>query len=180
MKKPLSYQITEYDSLATSIINALKYTLDKKAIPVEVVNSVFELTFKRDNSNISEFITWLDEYNIASNLGVKFSRIQSSEMNEENVANMTKSGGVIISRCYGNQFVLVTGIDEFNTYLFDPYYLDMDFHVEDEDYKIISDEPFKYNRIVHNNRFFSNEDKTYSLTDEKECILVESTFKEIS
>lgn len=171
MKKPLGYQNTEYDSLTTTIMNAFKYLQDRSVIPLEILNAANEITLK-NSEGLTEFVEWLSEYSKTQNLGVKFSVMNNSDINENTISNITQNGGAVIAKCYGNQYVLVTGIDEVNTYLFDSYYLDIDFAKEDEDYKIINDEE-KYNRIVHNTRFFSQEDKSYSLTKIKECILVQ-------
>lgn len=170
MKQPLSYQNTEYDSLATSILNALHYLTNRNDLPLEIVGATNELTLSKSEPKVEEFISWLNSFNKQNDLSIVLEKTNS--LDESKVQEIIKEGNVIIANCYGNHFVLVTGIDEVNTYLFDPYYLDIDFVAEDEDYKIICDEPLKYNRIVHNTRFFSNQDKAYSLISTKEHILV--------
>ena len=173
MKKPLGYQNTEHDSLATSFINALKYVLNKKEISLEILNKINELNLK-NNELENDFITRINECAKNENLNIELTKLPSNEINEETIKKITEDSGAIISKCYGNHYVLITKIDEVNIFLFDPYYLDLDYPKEDDEYKIICDEPFKYNRIVHNDRFLNSQEKSYSLAKPQECIVIKS------
>ncbi len=174
MKKPLGYQNTEHDSLSTTVMNAFNYLLDKTEIPVEILNAANELTLNKNDIKITDFLIWLNDFTKSHELDIKFKELPSSDITANSMSMQTQNGNAFIAKCHGNHFVLITKIDEVNTYLFDPYYLDIDFPKEDEDYKIICDEQFKYNRIVHNERFFNSQEKSYSLANPKECILVET------
>lgn len=172
MKKPLSYQNSEDDSLTTTILNALKYVSTNGEVPIEILSATNELTLNKNDIKLNDYLSWLNDFNKTHDLNVNFALVPNSELNEEFVRKEISEGGVFIAKCHENHYVLITGVDEVNTYLFDPYYLDIDFNKNDEEYKIICDEESKYNRIVHNSRFFLDKEKSYSLSNPTECILV--------
>jgi len=66
-------------------------------------------------------------------------------------------------------YVLLTGVDESNIYMFDPYYEDefTDEHwsqfIPEGDVELILDKPLRYNRIVPFGYFNREEDLLYAL-----------------
>lgn len=76
-----------------------------------------------------------------------------------------RSNAAVLSLCaffYDEwHYVLFTGIDDKNIYLFDPYYRTEPFN--ESDIKIVLDKPFEYNRIVPIEYFNSLDEKLYSL-----------------
>ena len=79
--------------------------------------------------------------------------------------DVLNNNGVIVARCWqeNEHYVLITKIDDNFAYLFDPYYLDKDYYVNDEDVAIVLHETFTYNRIVKIERLFDESLKDFSL-----------------
>ena len=76
-----------------------------------------------------------------------------------------------------DHYIIVTKIDKKYVYIFDPYYLEKDYYKKDKSIKIILNKPFTHNRKVDINRFFSNDNKDFSLgeTTKRECVLINKT-----
>ena len=83
---------------------------------------------------------------------------------------------VIVARCWQDDehYVLITKIDDNFAYIFDPYYLEEDYYVEDDDVAIVLHETFTHNRIVKLDRLFDESKKDFSLMkeDERSIILI--------
>ena len=65
-------------------------------------------------------------------------------------------------------------IDDNFAYVFDPYYLEEDYYVEDEDVAIVLYETFTHNRLVKLDRLFDESLKDFSLLekDKRSVILI--------
>ena len=50
MKSPLRYQITEYDSGATAILNGISYLLDREKINPALISSVYRYSLDSGNN----------------------------------------------------------------------------------------------------------------------------------
>ena len=76
--------------------------------------------------------------------------------------------GVIIARCWQDteHYVLITKIDDNFAYIFDPYYLEEDYYVKDDDVAIVLHETFTHNRLVKIERLFDESLKDFSLLEE--------------
>ena len=85
----------------------------------------------------------------------------------ERMKNSLDNNGVVIARCWQatEHYVLITKIDDNFAYLFDPYFLNEDYYVEDEDVAIVLYETFTHNRIVKIERLFDESLKDFSLLE---------------
>ena len=81
--------------------------------------------------------------------------------------DVLNESGVIIARCWqdSEHYVLITKIDDYFAYIFDPYYLDKDYYANDEDVAIVTHEDFTHNRLVKIERLFDESGKDFSLLD---------------
>ena len=57
---------------------------------------------------------------------------------------------------------MITKIDDCFAYIFDPYYLDKGYYVNDEDVAIATHEDFTHNRLVKIERLFDESHKDFS------------------
>ena len=78
------------------------------------------------------------------------------------------NNGVIIARCWQDteHYVLITKIDDTFAYIFDPYYLDENYYVNDDDVAIVLHDTFTHNRLVKIDRLFDESLKDFSLLEE--------------
>ena len=85
-----------------------------------------------------------------------------------------RRGGAAVTRVFFDEwhYVLLTGWENDQVFLFDPYYRDTPF--EQEEIRCVTDHPFAYNRIVPQS-FFNREDlDIYALgpIDTREAVLL--------
>ena len=82
--------------------------------------------------------------------------------------------GVAIARCWqeSEHYVIITKIDNYFAYIFDPYYLDKDHYVGDEDIAMVFHEEFTHNRLVKIGRLFDESNKDYSLSEKSRRLVI--------
>lgn len=67
---------------------------------------------------------------------------------------------------------MLTHLDDKYAYLFDPYYLNINYYDNDKDIEIIKDKPFEYNRKVTKFRMDSESKKDFSIIKGKEGMII--------
>lgn len=72
-------------------------------------------------------------------------------------------------------YVLITKVDEYFAYIFDPYYLEEEAFVKDSAISIVLNQCFTHNRLVTLPRLMSTERKNFSLLNlnDRQVILLE-------
>lgn len=181
MKVPLRYQNTEYDCGTTSFINALAYLYDREDFPVELLKQIYRFTLdvkgpegitgeggtsKKHTELLSD---WFVEYaNKNSDFDISCKVLKGKDVTIENIKEILDKNGVAIARCWqeSEHYVIITKIDDYFAYIFDPYYLDKDYYVGDEDIAMVFHEEFTHNRLVKIDRLFDESHKDYSLLEE--------------
>ena len=109
---------------------------------------------------------WLNE-----NASKKGMNIKCTYIDKENVSIYNKEidkindGAVAILRVYQDveHYCLLTKIDNEFAYLFDPYYLNINYYDKDDEVEIIKDRPFEFNRKVKKERIENENNKDFSL-----------------
>ena len=181
MKIPLRYQDTEYDCGTTSFINALAYLYDREDFPVELLKQIYRFTLdvkgpegitgeggtsKKHAELLSD---WFVKYaNQNNGFGINCKVLKGKDVTIENIKAILDKNGVAIARCWqeSEHYVIITKIDNYFAYIFDPYYLDKDYYLGDEDIVMIFHEEFTHNRLVKTRRLFDESHKDYSLLEE--------------
>lgn len=180
MKVPLRYQNTEYDCGTTSFINALAYLYDRENIPVELLKQIYRLTLdikgpegisgeggtsRKHAELLADY--FVDYANKNNNFDIKCKILRGKGVSIENMKEALDKQGVVIARCWqeSEHYVLITKIDDYFAYIFDPYYLNKDYYVDDEDVAIVTHEDFTHNRLVKIKRLFGESHKDFSLLD---------------
>ena len=123
----------------------------------KVGTSVYAMKFLSD---------WLNE-----NASKKGMNIKCTYIDKENVSIYNKEidkindGAVAILRVYQDveHYCLLTKIDNEFAYLFDPYYLNINYYDKDDEVEIIKDRPFEFNRKVKKERIENENNKDFSL-----------------
>ena len=180
MKVPLRYQNTEYDCGTTSFVNALAYLYDREYIPVELLKQIYRLTLdikgpegisgeggtsRKHAELLADY--FVDYANKNNNFDIKCKILRGKGVTIENMKEALDKQGVVIARCWqeSEHYVLITKIDDYFAYIFDPYYLNKDYYVDDEDVAIVTHEDFTHNRLVKIKRLFGESHKDFSLLD---------------
>lgn len=163
MKNPLHYQLSEYDCGPTSMLNAMAYLFEREQLSPELIRNIMlycldcygkdGATGKSGTSCMAMMFlsNWLNGFCTAGHLPVS-SRFLSGE-----AVNFSQNGFLRDALCRGGvavvrvdfegwHYVLLTGIQGENVYIFDPYYREVPFG--GEEIKIVIDHPGEYNRIV--------------------------------
>lgn len=184
MKTPLRYQITEFDCGTVSLLNAVSYLYDREEIPSELIRAIYTYTLNchnvkgimNDKKMINDLCDWITKYSKNHDFNLECVHLVNEEVNYDNILSCIKNNGAVFIRCYQEDphYVIITNINELNTYIFDPYYLEYDNYERDAEVRSVQSKPFEYNRIVRTSRVFSESMKDFSLgkVSKRECVLM--------
>ena len=187
MKVPLRYQNTEYDCGTTSFVNALAYLYDREDVPVELLKAIYKFTLDVEGKDGIEgtggtsrkhaelLAKYFVEYaNNNENFDINCIILSGSDVTLDKMREVLNKNGVIIARCWQEteHYVLITKIDDTFAYIFDPYYLEEDYYVDDEDVAIVLHETFTHNRIVKIERLFDESLKDFSLLEKSKRSII--------
>ncbi len=187
MKVPLRYQNTEYDCGTTSFVNALSYLYDRENIPVELLKAIYRFTLDVEGKDgvegtggtsrkhAQELAKYFVEFaNSNEKFDIKCKILYGENVTLENMKESLENNGVIIARCWqdAEHYILITKIDENFAYIFDPYYLEEDYYVNDEDVAIVLHETFTHNRLVKIDRLFDESLKDFSLLEKNKRAII--------
>ena len=189
MKILLKYQNTEYDCGPTSFVNALSYLYHREEIPIELIKAIYKYTLDVKNKegitgkggtsrkNTKKLAEYFNKYSENNNFNIIAKQLSKKEVTLEEIQNSIKRGGVIVARCFQDveHYVLITNIDDTNSYIFDPYYDEEEEYASDNMVTLILDKPYLYNRIVPIKRLFSEKNENFSLMkkNKRSIILIE-------
>ena len=182
-KTPLSYQITEYDCGQTTLLNALRYMFKRCEILPNVIKTIMQYTLDlNDNEGeigkggtsiyAMEYLSnWINEISTHSEMKMVTQILKGEEANIDNekIKYCIDKGGCAILRVWQSEehYVLCTKIEQEYVYLFDPYYLNINYYDTDEECEIIKDRPFEFNRKVSKERLSKLNKEDFSLVDGK-------------
>lgn len=167
MKTPLRYQATDADCGKTSFVNAFMYLFERSEIPPQVVDFVTRVTgdcnlavngyYRGTSAHALAFMAaWCNDYLVKAGLPVRCQALAGDEVSmaeDSPLVRGLREGAVAVCGCrlFVDHYVLMTGIDDENVYLFDPYYESYPpehFTLPDEGVAWVDDAPFSHNRIV--------------------------------
>lgn len=163
MNNPLRYQISEYDCGPTSMLNAMSYLFRRDEIPPEIIRNIMLYCLdcfgadgasgKSGTSRMAMMFlsNWLNGFGKAGYLPISSCYLSGDAVNfcqDSSLRDALLRGGaaVVLVDLDGWHYVLLTGIQGEQVFLFDPYYLDAPF--ENEEIQMVTDHPTAYNRIV--------------------------------
>ena len=182
MKVPLRYQNTEYDCGTTSFVNALAYLYDREDIPVKLLKAIYKFTLDAEDNmgttqEQAELLTkYFVEYASDNQFDIKCEILKDDDINIYKMKEVLNKNGVVIARCWQEEehYILITKIDDYFAYIFDPYYLEEDCYAKDDDVAIVLHQSFTHNRIVKIERLFDESKKDFSLLekDKRSIILL--------
>lgn len=189
MKNPLHYQISDYDCGPTSILNAISFLFEREEIPPEIIRNIMlycldcynaeGIAGKCGTSRMAMMFlsNWVNGFGKIGQLDIssKYISCEQVYMSSSSYINDTlRRGGAVVVRLFYDEwhYVTLTGIENGMVYLFDPYYREEEF--EDDNIKLIQDNPFSYNRVVPEEYFNCKEEKMYAFgaIDGREAVLI--------
>ena len=139
MKNLLNYQSSEYDCGPVSLTNAIRYLFDREVIYPDIIKYIM--------------LYCLDSYNENGEIGKRGTSACISC--DSRIGKALRQGGAVLLRLFldVSHYVLLTGIEGDNVYLFDPYYEELDDPELDQEYfedgiAFITDQPKRANRVV--------------------------------
>jgi len=187
-KTPLDYQITEYDCGTTTLLNALRYLFKRSEISPEIFKFIMQYTLDKTNSNgesckggtstyALEFLcNWLNENGLKKGMNINCKIIPSEDCSIYNkeLEETIKAKGVAILKVYQDceHYCLLTDLDDTYAYIFDPYYLNINYYNNDPCCEIIKDRPFEFNRKVLKTRIEEKSTKDFSLAGDKNTDII--------
>jgi len=189
MKNPLLYQRSEYDCGPTAMLNAISYLFDREEIPPELIRNIMlycldcygadSVSGKSGTSCTAMMFlsNWLNGFGKVGRLPVSSQYLTGRDVYidaQSFICDGLRRGGAVVVRLFFDEwhYVLLTGWENDQVFLFDPYYRDTPF--EQEEIRCVTDHPFAYNRIVPQS-FFNREDlDIYALgpIDTREAVLL--------
>ncbi len=190
-KTPLDYQITEYDCGTTTLLNALRYLFKRSEISPEIFKYIMQYTLDKSNeygenckggtsTYALEFLcNWLNENSIKKQMPMHCTVLSKEDCSIYNkkLEETIKRNGVAILRVWQGceHYCLLTKLDENYAYLFDPYYLNINYYDSCNYCEIIKDKPFEFNRKVLKQKIDDKSHDDFVLIDgnDSEIILIE-------
>lgn len=197
MKNPLHYQISEYDCGPTSMLNALSFLFEREDIPPEVIRNIMLYTLDCYSNEghpgmsgtspmaMMFLSNWLNRFRQIKQLNVISEYITGEQVfigETGHINDALKRGGAVVVRLFYDvpHYALLTGVDEKNIYMFDPYYEDefTEEHwsqfIPEGDIKLVLDKPLNYNRIVPFGYFNREDNVLYALGrfEDREAVIL--------
>lgn len=170
MKNLLNYQSSEYDCGPVSLTNAIRYLFDREVIYPDIIKYImlYCLDSYNENGEIGKrgtsasamyFLSnWLNQFGRVKNFPISCEFLSGKEVCvscDDRIGKALRQGGVVLLRLFldVSHYVLLTGIEGDNVYLFDPYYEELDDPELDQEYfedgiSFITDQPKRANRMV--------------------------------
>ncbi len=177
-KTPLEYQLTEYDCGTTTLLNSLRYLFKRSEIEPEIYKFIMQYTL--DNSNQAgeigkggtstyamKFLSnWLNENASKKGMNLKCTYLEKEDISiyNDKLNEKINNGAVALLRVFQRveHYCLLTALDSEFAYIFDPYYLNINYYDNDDEVEIIKDRPFEFNRKVKKERIENGNEKDFS------------------
>ena len=191
MKTPLHYQISEYDCGPTSMLNAMSFLFSREELPPEILRNTMLYCLdcygkeghpgKSGTSCMAMMFlsNWLDGLGKAGLLPVSSRYLRGEEVfiGEGSRLNDTLCRkGVAVVRLWFEieHYVLMTGVEDEEILLFDPYYQEEAFEGAESPVRIDLAHPLWYNRRVPFSFFNRETQELYALgkKETREAVLL--------
>lgn len=181
IKSPLRYQMSEFDCLPTSIMNALSHLFPISKISGELIKMIycFSMDDIDDYGRIRGTETDAAVKALKASGQIKYKILSSEQVTAKLIENCLRDKGVAVCGIYDmrreGHTSLVTRHDSEWVYIWDPYPYGEDVwqKINDKDIEIIRNETTA-NVRVRRERFYSVEKKRFSLGEKKDrwCYLI--------
>lgn len=170
MKNLLNYQSSEYDCGPVTLTNALRYLFERENIYPDIVKAIMLYCLdsynekgepcKRGTSKTDMLFlaNWLNHFGEIKNFPISCKFLSGKDVTIEKdnqIYSALNQGGAVVLHLFLDvaHYVLLTGVEGNNVYLFDPYYEEVDDPNLDKEYSepgiaFITDQPKRANRLI--------------------------------
>lgn len=170
MKNLLNYQSSEYDCGPVSLTNAIRYLFDRETIYPDIIKYImlYCLDSYNDKGESGKFGTsasammflsnWLNQFGQMKCFPISCEFLSGEDVylsQSGKIIEALQQGGAVVLRLFLDvgHYVLLTGIEGDNIYLFDPYYEELDDPALDPEFfgdgiTFITGQPKRANRMV--------------------------------
>lgn len=170
MKNLLNYQSSEYDCGPVSLTNAIRYLFDREMIYPDIIkyimlycldsyNDMGESGKSGTSASAMMFLSnWLNQFGQMKHFPISCEFLSGEDVylsKSSKIIEALQQGGAVVLRLFLDvgHYVLLTGIDGDDIYLFDPYYEESDDPNLDPQFfgdgiSFITDQPKTANRKV--------------------------------
>lgn len=185
MKNLLNYQSSEYDCGPVSLTNAIRYLFDREDIYPDIIKYImlYCLDSYNDKGESGKLGTsasammflsnWLNQFGQMKSFPIVCEFLSGEDVfisQTNKIVAALQQGGAVILRLFLDvgHYVLLTGIEGDNIYLFDPYYVEPDDPELDpqflgEGITFITDQPKRANRKVSMQRLNQQTEGFYEM-----------------
>lgn len=189
VKTPLRYQISEYDCGPTALLNAVSFLFEREQIPPELIRNIMlysldsfgadGMSGKSGTSRTAMMFLshWLCGVGQAGLLPVSSRYLKGSAVRFDAAGELTaalRCGGAAVVRLYFDEdhYVTLTGIQDGQVFMFDPYYHEGAF--SETAVQVVTDHPFAYNRVVPLRLLERAENEIYALgaPEQREAVIL--------
>lgn len=190
MKTPLRYQISEYDCGPTSVLNGISFLFARDQIPPELIRCIMlycldcydargVLGKKGTSCAAMNFLaSWLNGFGQTGQLPISAEHLSGQAVQlgiDSLLDDALHCGGAAVVRLWFDEwhYVLLTGEEHDQIYLFDPYYHPDPFPFA-PDIQLTDAHPAAYNRIVPVSYFNQKTPNIYAFGEEdgREALLL--------
>lgn len=170
MKNLLNYQSSEYDCGPVSLTNGIRYLFDREIIYPDIIKNIMQYCldsyneegeFGKSGTSASAMMFlshWLNHFGQIKNFPITCDFLSGEDVylskNHKIIAAL-QQGGAVVLRLFLDvgHYVLLTGIEGDNIYLFDPYYEELDDpnlskKYMEEGITFITNQPKRANRLI--------------------------------
>jgi hypothetical protein len=196
MKNLLNYQSSEYDCGPVALTNAIRYLFDREVIYPDVIKYIMlycldsyneegEVGKRGTSASAMMFLSnWLNQFGQMKNFPIACEFLSGEDVylaQNSRIVGALQQGGCVVLRLFLDvgHYVLLTGIEDENLYLFDPYYEEPDDPELDDEYlsegiTFITDQPKRANRLVSMERLNRTTEGFYEMgpLDIREALIV--------
>lgn len=170
MKNLLNYQSSEYDCGPVSLTNAIRYLFDREVLYPDIIKYIMlycldsyneegEVGKRGTSASAMMFLSnWLNQFGEMKNFPISCEFLSGENVylsQNSNIVGALQQGAAVVLRLFLDvgHYVLLTGIEGDNVYLFDPYYEELDDPELNQEYfdegiTFITDQPKRANRLV--------------------------------
>ncbi|MBO5472537.1 MAG: peptidase C39 [Lachnospiraceae bacterium] len=170
MKNILNYQSSEYDCGPITLTNAIRYLFEREEIYPDIIKYIMlycldsyneegEVGKRGTSASAMMFLSnWLNQFGKMKNFPISCEFLSGEAVyfsQNSKIVGALQQGAAIVLRLFLDveHYVLLTGVEDDQILLFDPYYEELDDPELDEEYfadgiTFITDQPKRANRLV--------------------------------
>lgn len=199
MKNLLNYQSSEYDCGPVTLTNAVRYLFEREDIYPDIIKYImlYCLDSYNEKGEVGKLGTsatammflanWMNQFGRMKKFPISCEFLSGDNVHINQTSKIIcalQQGGVVVLRLFLEvpHYVLLTGIERDNLYIFDPYYEEEDDPELSEEYSepgitFINNQPKRANRLVSIERLNRTTEGFYEMGpyDTREAVIVFNT-----